>query len=129
MRVQLLKSKLHMARVTGAVLHYQGSIAIDRDLIDAAGLLIHEKVLVANVNNGDRAETYVIEAPRGSRVIELNGAMARLACVGDPVIVMAFGDFDLAEAAGFEPKVVILDERNAPLAPPKSAPRKPAGKR
>ena len=112
MDVRLLRAKLHMARVTATRLHYHGSITIDRDLMDAAGLLPHEAVTVANLETGQRAETYVIVGERGGRQIELNGAVARMAEVGDRLIVMAFGSMPIEEAEGFEPTVVLLAEGN-----------------
>ena len=102
----MLKSKLHGAVVTEANLEYQGSISIDRDLIDAAGFLIGEKVLIADMESGNRFETYVIEAPRGSMKICLNGAAARLGTVGDRVIVMAWCLLDQDEARIHRAKVV-----------------------
>lgn len=112
MDVKLLRAKLHMASVTATHLNYHGSITIDRELMDAAGLLPHEAVTIANLNTGQRAETYVIVGEPGGRQIELNGAVARLAEVGDRVIVLAFGQMPIGEAEGFEPRVVILGEGN-----------------
>jgi len=90
MRLTLLKSKLHLATVTRSDLHYHGSLTIDPNLMDAVGLVPYEAILVSNVATGLRAQTYVLPGRRGSRSIELNGAMARLGSVGDRVIVMAF---------------------------------------
>ncbi len=101
-----------MAAVTSTDLNYQGSIAIDRELIDAAGLYPYEMVLVANCNTGARGETYVIEAERGSREIQLNGAMARLAQPGDRVIVLAYGMAEPAEVMDIRPRIVVLDAEN-----------------
>ncbi len=106
MFLQMLRCKLHGAVVTEANLEYQGSISIDRDFIDAAGFLIGEKVLVADMASGSRFETYVIEAPRGSREICLNGAAARLGTVGDRVIVMAWCLLDREEALSHRARVV-----------------------
>lgn len=106
MFLQMLRCKLHGAVVTEANLEYQGSISIDRDFIDAAGFLIGEKVLVADMASGSRFETYVIEAPRGSREICLNGAAARLGTVGDRVIVMAWCLLDHEEALSHRARVV-----------------------
>lgn len=106
MFLQMLKCKLHGAVVTEANLEYQGSISIDREFIDEAGLLIGEKVLVADIESANRFETYVIEAPRGSREICLNGAAARLGTVGDRVIVMAWCLMDVEEAKSHRAKVV-----------------------
>jgi aspartate 1-decarboxylase len=101
-----------MAAVTSTDLNYQGSIAIDRDLIDAAGLHPYEMVLVANCNTGARGETYVIEAARGSREIQLNGAMARLAQPGDRLIVLAYAFAEPAEVKEIRPRIVVLDAAN-----------------
>ena len=106
----ILKSKIHMARVNKKVLDYEGSIEIDEELMELADLVEGEKVLVANVDNGERFETYVIKGERGSRVIGLNGASARLAELGDRLIIMAFGVFENGEEV--RPRVVILDEEN-----------------
>ncbi|RKX46568.1 MAG: aspartate 1-decarboxylase [Thermotogae bacterium] len=109
----LLKSKLHMAVVNERELNYVGSISIDKELMDLADLVEGEKVIVANVNTGERFETYVIPAPRGSRKIGLNGAAARLAEIGDKLIIMAFGIYDDDEKP--EAKIVILNEKNEPV--------------
>lgn len=109
----LLKSKLHMAVVNERELNYVGSISIDEELMNLADLVEGEKVIVANVNTGERFETYVIPAPRGSRRIGLNGAAARLAEIGDRLIVMAFGIYDSDEKP--EAKIVILNEKNEPV--------------
>jgi len=109
----MIRAKIHRATVTGADLHYEGSLTIDRDLIDAADLKPYEKVAVVNVNNGARFETYVIEGERGRGEIKLNGAAARMAQAGDLVIIMAFGVFEAHElTADFEPRKVFVDERN-----------------
>ena len=112
MDVRLLRAKLHMAEVTGTNLHYHGSITIDPDLMDAAGLLPHEAVTIANLSTGQRAETYILVGHRGEKQIELNGAVARLAEVGDRLIVLAFGSMPIEQAREFEPKVVILGPGN-----------------
>jgi aspartate 1-decarboxylase len=112
MLIRVLKSKLHMAAVTETELNYQGSIAIDPDLIEAAGLIPYEQVLIGNCSTGQRGETYVIRGERGSRCIGLNGAMARLAQPGDRLIVMAFAFADPAEAAEIRPRIVVLDPHN-----------------
>lgn len=108
----LMKSKIHRATVTEADLHYVGSITIDRDLMDAADLMPNERVQVVNNNNGARLETYVIEGPRGSGVICMNGAAARLVHPGDVVIIIAYGMFDEAEARTHKPRVVLVDASN-----------------
>jgi len=112
MQLKLLKSKLHLAAVTGSDLHYHGSLTVDPDLMEAVGLLPYEAILVSNVATGQRAETYTLAGVRGAGQIELNGAMARLGAVGDRVIVMAFALLDPAEARHHRPRVVALDERN-----------------
>lgn len=112
MLIQRFKSKIHRATITQADLNYVGSITIDRDLMDAAGLLDGEKVQVVNNNNGERLETYVIEGERGSGVICLNGAAARRAQVGDTVIIIAYAWMSEEEARAYKPKVVFPDESN-----------------
>jgi aspartate 1-decarboxylase len=116
MQVTMMKGKIHRARVTEADLHYEGSISIDKTLIDAAGFLINERVDIYNIDTGARFSTYVIEAPAGSGIIGLNGAAARLAMTGDKVIIVAYASFDEVEAKAFKPRVVMVDERNAQLA-------------
>lgn len=106
----MLKSKLHMATVTGKNLDYEGSVEIDEELMNAVDLKENELVLVADVNNGARFETYVIKAKAGSGTIALNGAAARLVEVGDKIIIMSFGLFNENEYKG--PKVAILGEKN-----------------
>ncbi len=112
----MCKSKIHRAVLTGADLHYQGSLTVDRDLMDRADLREFEKVQVVNVNNGSRLETYVIAGARGTGVLQLNGAAARLGMVGDHVIVISYAEYEDAELDGFEPKVVFVDEKNRPVA-------------
>ena len=106
MFIEVLKSKLHCVRITESNLHYIGSITIDEDLMDAAGLVSGEKVQVVNNNNGERLETYVITGPRGSGCICLNGAAARRAQVGDEVIIIAYALMTPDEARNFQPRVV-----------------------
>jgi len=113
LELSVLKAKIHRATVTEADLHYVGSITIDQDLMDAAGLLSYEKVLVADIDNGNRLETYIIAGPRGSGIICLNGASARLVSPGDRVIVMAFCVMSPEEAKTHRPTVVFVDEKNA----------------
>lgn len=103
-----LKSKIHMATVTGKELYYEGSVELDEEIMERAGLSENEMVLIVNVNNGERFVTYTIKGKRGSREIKLNGAAARLAEVGDRVIIMAFALSD----APVKPRVVILNEKN-----------------
>lgn len=112
MRRKMCKSKIHRGTITGADLQYEGSLTLDRDLMDAADLEPYEQVQVVNVNTGSRLETYVIEGERGSGTIQLNGAAARMGAVGDPVIVMSYADYDESELAAFAPRVVFVDERN-----------------
>jgi aspartate 1-decarboxylase len=112
MLVTLMKSKLHRATVTQADLDYEGSIAIDMDLLDAAGIYPHEQVDVLNITNGARFTTYAIEAPRGSRVIGVNGAAARLVQKNDKVIVVTYGQMPQEEARQWNPNVVLLDDAN-----------------
>jgi aspartate 1-decarboxylase len=113
MNVTILKSKIHRAVVNGVDVGYEGSIVIDPMLMDEVGLHRYEKVLVANLNNGERFETYVIEGERGDRAIKLNGATARLGQVGDRLTVFAFVALPESEAATFAPKIVQLDENNS----------------
>ena len=115
----MLKSKIHRATVTGADLHYEGSVTIDRDLMDAADIVSYEKVAVWNVTNGNRHETYAIEGQRGSGVICLNGAAARLMAPKDLVIIASFVNMENAEAIKYEPKLVFVDEENRMLPPRK----------
>jgi len=112
MLVNVLKSKIHYARITEAVLEYEGSITIDRELMDKAGLYPHERVLVSNMQNGSRLETYVIEGERNSGIICLNGAAARLGAVNDKVTIMAFGLIDEKNVYNNNPKIIILDNDN-----------------
>ncbi len=112
MLITLLKAKLHRATVTEANLNYTGSITIDRDLVDEAGIFIHEKVQIVNNNNGARFETYVIEGERGSGVLCLNGAAARLVQPGDKVIIMAYAQMTPEEAKNHKPVVLLLDDDN-----------------
>ncbi len=109
MLVQILKSKLHRLSVTEADLNYIGSITIDKALMEAAGILPGERVFIVNNNNGARFDTYVIEGPAQSGMVCLNGAAARLAQVGDVIIVMAFAQMTPEEAKTFTPKVVFPD--------------------
>jgi len=112
MLIEVLKSKIHNAKITQTELHYVGSITIDEDLLDAANLIDGEKVLVVNNNNGERLETYVIKGKRGSRIICLNGAAARKAQVGDIVIVLSFALMDFEEAKTFSPSLAFVNPEN-----------------
>lgn len=110
MMIEVLKSKLHCVRVTEANLNYIGSITIDEDLMDAAGMIAGEKVQIVNNNNGERFDTYIIKGERGSGCICLNGAAARKVQVGDIVIIMAYALMDFEEAKTFVPKVVFPED-------------------
>ena len=112
MLVTMMKAKLHRATVTQADLDYEGSIAIDRDLLDASGILPHEQVDVLNIDTGARFTTYAIEAPPGSRTFGVNGAAARLAQPGDRIIVVAYCQIPAEEARNYAPSVVLLGEDN-----------------
>lgn len=109
MYIEVLKSKIHRVTVTQANLNYIGSITIDEDLMDAAGIIANEKVAIVDNNNGSRFETYVIRGERGSGVVCLNGAAARLVQPGDVVIIMAYAWMDAEEARAFQPKVIFPD--------------------
>ncbi len=113
MLLTMMKAKLHRAVVTQADLEYEGSIAIDRDLLDAAGILPHEQVDVWNITNGARFTTYAIEAPRGGRAFGVNGAAARMVQAGDRIIVATWAQMDEAQAKRHTPTVVLLDDANA----------------
>ncbi|UPK07030.1 aspartate 1-decarboxylase [Bradyrhizobium sp. 170] len=115
MQVTLMKGKIHRAHATEADLRYEGSISIDRDLIEAAGFLINERVDIYNIDNGARFSTYVIEAPADSGTIRLKGAAARQAMVGDRGVIVAYANFDGDEARKFQPRVVLVNEQNLRL--------------
>lgn len=117
MILTMLKAKIHRACVTRTDLHYEGSISIDRDLLDASGILPHEQVDVLNINNGERFTTYAIEGPRGSREIGINGAAARKAQPGDLVIICAFGQVDDTEARNYAPTVLQMTAQNEVMRP------------
>lgn len=112
MQITMMKGKIHRASVTEADLHYEGSISIDKALLDAAGFLINERVEIYNIDTGARFATYAIAAPQGSGIIGLNGAAARLAMPGDKIIIVAYASFDEAEAKSFRPSVVLVDREN-----------------
>ena len=112
MTIEVLKSKIHCARVTDANLNYVGSVTIDEDLMDAAGLIAGEHVYIVDNNNGERFETYVIKGERGSGCLCLNGAAARKVQVDDVVIVMSYGRMTIEEAKTFEPKIIFPREGN-----------------
>lgn len=106
MQIEVLKSKIHRVAVTQADLNYIGSITIDEDLMDAAGLIENERVYIYNINNGERFDTYAIKGRRGSGVIGLNGAAARMAQIGDMIIIVSFAQMDLEQAKKFHPTVI-----------------------
>jgi aspartate 1-decarboxylase len=112
MQIQILKSKIHRAKITRAELHYVGSITIDEELMEAAQLIENEKVQVVNVNNGERLETYVIKGERGSGQVCLNGPAARKAAIGDIVIIISYAGMDLEEAKNYKPVLIFPDEKN-----------------
>jgi aspartate 1-decarboxylase len=112
MNVKLLKSKIHRATVTSANLEYVGSIGIDEDLMDAAGIFNYEKVHVYNITNGERFETYAIKEERGSGIIGIYGAAARKVALNDLIIIAAFASMSPEEAKNFQPAIVIPDENN-----------------
>lgn len=118
MQRHLMKSKIHRATITSADLHYEGSLTVDQDLLDAADMREFEEVQVVNVNNGARFGTYLIAGPRGSGVLQLNGPAARLGMAGDLVIVITYGVFTEAEAERHHPTVVFVDDRNRIVRPP-----------
>ena len=110
MEIEVLKAKLHRIRVTEACLDYEGSLTLDPDDMEAVGILPYEKILCADVENGNRFETYVIAGRRGSGVCCLNGAAAHMGKTGDHLIVMAFGQFTPEEARAHQPRIVFIDE-------------------
>ncbi|HLS39018.1 MAG TPA: aspartate 1-decarboxylase [Sphingobacterium bovisgrunnientis] len=112
MMIEVMKSKIHRARVTQAELNYVGSITIDEDLMDAADILANEKVQIVNNNNGARLETYVIPGERGTGTICLNGAAARMVQVGDIVIIISYALMDIEEARAHKPRLVFPDDNN-----------------
>ena len=112
MTVEMLKGKIHRATVIKAELDYVGSITVDEELLEAAGILEYEKVQIVDVNNGSRFETYTICGERGSGMICLNGAAARCVSTGDKIIIMAYGQYDSEEAKNHKPSVVFVDEKN-----------------
>lgn len=113
MLVHLLKSKIHRAQVTAGNLEYEGSLTIDRDLMDKVGLLPYERILCSNMANAARFETYAISGERGSGAIILNGAAAHLGKPGDRLTIMSFTEVDASEAKFWKPRVIVLGEKNA----------------
>ena len=112
MRRRMMKSKIHRATVTDANLHYVGSVTVDEDLLEAADILEFEQVALVDVDNGARLETYTIAGPRGSGVVCLNGAAARLVSPGDKIIMISYADYDREELEHYEPVVVHVDTEN-----------------
>jgi len=108
----MFKSKIHRATITQAELHYEGSLTIDTDLMDAADLLPYEKVAIVNINNGERLETYIIPGERGSKTICLNGAAARKGVVGDRIIIISYASMSDEEARIYKPTIVLVNENN-----------------
>lgn len=109
---QVLKSKVHRATITDANVNYEGSITLDEDLMKAADIIEFEKVLIADINNGQRFETYVIKGPAGSGKVCINGAAARLVNIGDLIIIMSFAYLTETEMAGFKQKIIHVDAQN-----------------
>ncbi|MBA4710650.1 MULTISPECIES: aspartate 1-decarboxylase [Aquitalea] len=122
----MLKSKLHRVTTTHAELHYIGSCAIDENLLEAADIREYEEVQIWNVNNGERFATYAIKAERGSGVISVNGSAARRAAPGDLLIIASFAQYEDAELANHQPKLVFVDERNQMTALDNKTPTQPA---
>ncbi|MFC2140253.1 aspartate 1-decarboxylase [Candidatus Auribacterota bacterium] len=112
MRISVCRAKIHRARVTGASVDYEGSLTIDEELMERVGIYPYEKILVANINNGNRFETYVIKGERGKRQICLNGATAKLGRIGDIIIILNFGQLEESEINQFKPKYITLDHDN-----------------
>ncbi|WP_446010114.1 aspartate 1-decarboxylase [Candidatus Electrothrix sp.] len=112
MQRTMLKSKIHRATITEADLNYDGSLSIDQDLLDAAGIIPFERVKVYNINNGERFDTYAIQGKRGTGVIGLNGAAARKGHVGDLIIIVTYAQYDELELKDFAPKIILCDEKN-----------------
>jgi len=108
----MLKAKIHRATITDADLNYEGSLSVDKELLDAAGLVPYEQIKIYNINNGSRIDTYLIEGEAGSGVISLNGAAARKGAVGDLIIIASYGMYSPDELEGFQPKVIVLNPDN-----------------
>ena len=112
MNIEILKSKIHRVKVTGADLNYIGSITIDKDLMDAANIIEGEKIQIVNNNNGERLETYVIPGSRGSGEITVNGAAARKVSIGDVLILITYASMSFQEAKNFKPNIIFPNEEN-----------------
>ena len=120
MILTMMKGKIHRATVTQADLHYEGSISIDQDYLEMAGILPNEQVDILNITNGERFTTYAITAPRGSKTFGLNGAAARRVQLGDRIIIITYAQMEAEVAKGYVPKVVMLDENNDLVSPLKA---------
>ena len=112
MQITMFKSKIHRATVTQAELHYEGSLTVDEELLEAAGMLEYEKVAVVNITNGERLETYLIRGERGSKEICLNGAAARKGAPGDRIIIITYASMTPDEAKNHKPTIVLVNEHN-----------------
>ncbi|HEY9165458.1 MAG TPA: aspartate 1-decarboxylase [Candidatus Kryptonia bacterium] len=112
MLITLCKSKIHRAHVTQAELYYEGSLTVDTQLLEVSGIQPYEKVQVVNVNNGERFETYTIPGKKNSGIVCLNGPAARLGSVGDEIVIISYAEYDQKEAKGFQPTVVLVDDKN-----------------
>jgi aspartate 1-decarboxylase len=112
MQLHMLKSKIHRATITEADLNYEGSLTIDKELLDAVDLQPYERVMVYNINNGERFDTYAIEGKPGSGVIGLNGAAARKGLIGDQIIIVSYALFTAEELTAYHPKIVLLNKSN-----------------
>jgi aspartate 1-decarboxylase len=126
MHLNMLKAKIHRASVTHAELHYEGSCAIDGDLLDASGILEYEQIHIYNVNNGERFSTYAIRADEGSGIISINGAAAHRAQPGDIIIICAYGGYPEADAAQHKPQLVYVDRHNKITRTQRSIPKQAA---
>jgi aspartate 1-decarboxylase len=115
MKIEILKSKIHRVTITGANLHYMGSITIDEDLMEAANLVAYEKVTIADIDNGERFDTYVIKGERGSGTITINGAAAHKVNVGHLIIIMAYATMTPEEAGTFKPSIIFPDSKTNKL--------------
>lgn len=118
MLLTMMKGKIHRATVTQADLHYEGSISIDRDILDRADILPNEQVDILNITNGERFTTYAIDAPRGSKTFGLNGAAARRVQLGDRIIIIAYCQMEAEKARNYKPSVVLLGADNGIYIPP-----------
>lgn len=113
MLIHVLKSKIHRAQVTAANVNYEGSLTIDRELMDKVGFVAYERILASNMANGERFETYIIPGERGSGDIVLNGATAHLGQMGDLLTIMSFTEIDITHSKFWQPRVIVLGDRNA----------------